>query len=513
MPRISLRTDSHTFSARSAIGLLAALALTLTLGVTAIGLSTSAGAANISESEPNNSASTADSLPLGATVTGKTQTDYSYDEDYYYVPISAAGRANLEFKFPANLSGDAYNVAIYDAQINKRLDVDLLGADSSGAWTSRYAVFVTGSIYVRIYGRSSSPTWGKAYTLRVTHTPGLVESENNNTANRATTLPLGSTIQGSTLTDYSYDEDYYYVPISAAGRANLEFKFPANLSGDAYNVAIYDAQINKRLDVDLLGADSSGAWTSRYAVFVTGSIYVRIYGRSSSPTWGKAYTLRVTHTPGLVESENNNTANRATTLPLGSTIQGSTLTDYSYDEDYYFVPSAKSRRVAIDFRFPKGLRGEAYYIKLQDVRGNDLINEISLLGSQFSGAWGRKLSVRVPAGGLYVRIYGRSSSQVWGRAYTLRVANAITTKTPTIAGTKRVGKKLTARPGKWSPAKLTLSYQWYRNGKAIKKAKKKSYKLTAKDRGKRISVKVTAKKSGYYTISKSSKKTAKIKKK
>src|SRR5690606_27760996 len=74
---------------------------------------------------------------------------------------------------------------------------------------------------------------------------------------------------------------------------------------------------------------------------------------------------------------------------------------------------------------------------------------------------------------------------------------------PTISGTLRSGYTLTAKAGTWSP-KPTLSYQWYRDGKAISKATKSAYKLTASDKGKKITVKVTAKKSGYGTHAKTS---------
>ena len=72
--------------------------------------------------------------------------------------------------------------------------------------------------------------------------------------------------------------------------------------------------------------------------------------------------------------------------------------------------------------------------------------------------------------------------------------------TPTISGTLRAGHTLTAKAGTWSPTP-TLTYQWYRNGAAISKATKSTYKLTASDRGKQITVRVTAKKSGYGTHS------------
>ena len=81
--------------------------------------------------------------------------------------------------------------------------------------------------------------------------------------------------------------------------------------------------------------------------------------------------------------------------------------------------------------------------------------------------------------------------------------------TPTISGTAKYGKTLTGKAGTWSP-KPTLSYRWYRAGKAISGATKTTYKLTKSDIGKTITVKVTGKGSGLQTVSKMSKATAKV---
>ncbi len=84
---------------------------------------------------------------------------------------------------------------------------------------------------------------------------------------------------------------------------------------------------------------------------------------------------------------------------------------------------------------------------------------------------------------------------------------------PTIKGKAVVGKKLTAVPGTWGPAPVTLTYQWLRNGVPIKGATGSKYKLKGKDKGKRISVQVTGAKAGYTSTSATSPKTKKVKKK
>ena len=72
---------------------------------------------------------------------------------------------------------------------------------------------------------------------------------------------------------------------------------------------------------------------------------------------------------------------------------------------------------------------------------------------------------------------------------------------PTVSGTAKVGKKLTAKAGTWKPSSAKLSYQWYRGSSKIVGATKKTYTLAKADKGKTVKVKVTAKKSGYITAS------------
>jgi flagellum-specific peptidoglycan hydrolase FlgJ len=85
------------------------------------------------------------------------------------------------------------------------------------------------------------------------------------------------------------------------------------------------------------------------------------------------------------------------------------------------------------------------------------------------------------------------------------------TPTPTISGKVKVSATLKAKAGSWAPGGVKLTYQWYRNGKPIAKATKSSYKLVKKDKKATITVKVTGKKAGYTTVTKTSKRTAKVK--
>lgn len=70
---------------------------------------------------------------------------------------------------------------------------------------------------------------------------------------------------------------------------------------------------------------------------------------------------------------------------------------------------------------------------------------------------------------------------------------------PKATGTFRVGHKVKASDGIWSPTPARVSFQWYRGDKKIPKATKASYRPTRSDRRKKISVMVTVRRSGYPT--------------
>ncbi|MDM4764180.1 carboxypeptidase-like regulatory domain-containing protein, partial [Galbitalea sp. SE-J8] len=72
---------------------------------------------------------------------------------------------------------------------------------------------------------------------------------------------------------------------------------------------------------------------------------------------------------------------------------------------------------------------------------------------------------------------------------------------PKTTTTGRVGAAIAVKAMKW-PAKTKVSYQWYRNGKPIKKATKAKYTITKADRGKKITLRVTGRKPGYTSVTK-----------
>lgn len=96
------------------------------------------------------------------------------------------------------------------------------------------------------------------------------------------------------------------------------------------------------------------------------------------------------------------------------------------------------------------------------------------------------------------------------KAPTGPAAAPVATKTPSISGSPKVGKTLTAKPGSWDIGSLAFTYQWVRDGVPIAPATSRTYRATAADAGHRLAVKITARKAGHVPGVAQSARTAKV---
>ncbi|SHF49233.1 pre-peptidase C-terminal domain-containing protein [Jatrophihabitans endophyticus] len=78
-----------------------------------------------------------------------------------------------------------------------------------------------------------------------------------------------------------------------------------------------------------------------------------------------------------------------------------------------------------------------------------------------------------------------------------------TTPRPRLHGAARVGERLTAVTGRWRPA-ATLRLRWLRDGHVIGSAHGTHYRLRKADRGHRITVAVTGRRTGYLSVTRTS---------
>ncbi len=75
---------------------------------------------------------------------------------------------------------------------------------------------------------------------------------------------------------------------------------------------------------------------------------------------------------------------------------------------------------------------------------------------------------------------------------------------PTISGVVALNRTLTAEPGTWGPAPVSLTYQWLADGTAIPGATGTSFTPSTSELGKSIAVEVTGTKTRYVTTSRTS---------
>ncbi|WP_327117552.1 hypothetical protein OG206_18865 [Streptomyces sp. NBC_01341] len=119
---------------------------------------------------------------------------------------------------------------------------------------------------------------------------------------------------------------------------------------------------------------------------------------------------------------------------------------------------------------------------------------------------GKKLTVTVTA-----RRTGHADAGLTPAALTVGAGTAPkATKAPTVSGTAKVGRVLKAAHGTWTPAPTSYAYQWYANGKAVAGATKSSLTLKAAQKGKKMTVKVTARRTGHSSGSAVSRSTATV---
>lgn len=122
--------------------------------------------------------------------------------------------------------------------------------------------------------------------------------------------------------------------------------------------------------------------------------------------------------------------------------------------------------------------------------------------------YGKKLSVVVSVKD------GSVSQGAASSALTIAIgkgAAIAATKKPAITGTASAGKTITVSNGTWPQKISKYTYKWLRSGTAISGATKPSYKVTSKDKGKKISVVVTVTPT-YFAVSSATTTTVSVRK-
>lgn len=129
-------------------------------------------------------------------------------------------------------------------------------------------------------------------------------------------------------------------------------------------------------------------------------------------------------------------------------------------------------------------------------------------GSAISGATGtsHKLVTADARSNITVRVTGTKTgyTTVAKVSVAKTIEGLLAAPAPKVTGTPTVGRTLTAVPGTWGPAPVTLTYRWLRDGVAITGATSANYIAASADAARRISVRVSGSKSGYTPTARTS---------
>ncbi|RNL48290.1 metallophosphoesterase, partial [Arthrobacter oryzae] len=217
-----------------------------------------------------------------------------------------------------------------------------------------------------------------------------------------------------------------------------------------------------------------GSWLAGQQINLpAGRAYIKIYGYNGNASWGQTYTLNT----GWIWS--------TTPVPVisGTPHVGQILTAVTGS----WSPTPDVVRFQW-FRSGSAITGTT-------------TNTYTLLADDY----GKNLTVAVTGTKTGYTTVAKTSTA------TTAVAAApldLTAPVPTITGTARAGSTLTAVPGIWGPAPVTLTYQWKANGVTILGATAATYKPVAAQAGKTLTVTVSGTKTGYTTKTKTSTATA-----
>jgi hypothetical protein len=111
--------------------------------------------------------------------------------------------------------------------------------------------------------------------------------------------------------------------------------------------------------------------------------------------------------------------------------------------------------------------------------------------------------------GAGARVAVTSTGGSLGATVRVTLQRPVPSAKPTITGSARIHRTLTAVPGSWAPG-TTFTYRWYANGNLISGATGSTYWISRARAGQYLTVRVRGALSGYAAVARTSAKTAKV---
>lgn len=129
-------------------------------------------------------------------------------------------------------------------------------------------------------------------------------------------------------------------------------------------------------------------------------------------------------------------------------------------------------------------------VSASDVVDGDLTAAVTIAGTVDT--------TRLGVHPLTYRVVDAAGNEATAARTVTVVPAALASATPTLAGTPRTGRRLSAAPGAWT-AGTTFGYQWLRDGRPLAGATAATYRPVAGDVGRSLSVTVTGTLAGHAT--------------
>lgn len=289
-----------------------------------------------SEVEPNNYPATANDLPVGWTVTGRTDAQFSFDSDYWIITGLGEGlfelRAQLTYSevwllYPGNLSfvsvmqTQAAGVSTYRAVLPAEVDALLVQVRSE---------------------RSLNYTLDVEFEAGLGRIQGLDEVEPNDRPQNASAAPLDGAVFGRVSLDFQ-DTDYWSLEVGVPGALLMEF-----------NTTLLRIDFLQAWDggyAPVGAAYGMGVVTYGLAAEANSTYLIRVTTTSQAPDID--YRIAVTFDPtfgpldGGTEVEPNGRPESATPLALGQPQSGK-LAQLFADADWWSAGIAGSGLVTVN---------------------------------------------------------------------------------------------------------------------------------------------------------------------
>lgn len=303
-------------------------------------------------------------------------------------------------------------------------------------------------------------------------------------------------------------------PTVASDRAiAVDTTGPTFVSGTVDKTTLNPSTGNATFTVTVKASDPSGVSTPTISANSTttdqsegfGSMDL-VAGTATNGTWKRTITLPATAAPGsweitlfpLKDALGNSSGGFRTIATLTVTTKTPTVSAGSVTiSGTARVGSSLSATTA---NWPVGTTFT--YVWLADgaaIRGATKKNF-----TPSAAELGKKLSVKVTGS-----LPGYKPASKTASAMAAVAPGTLVTAIPTIVGTAKVGRSLSASAGSWSQG-TTFTYQWFAGSSPIKGATKSTFVPTAAQVGQRLSVKITGTLDGYITTAKTSAQTSPV---